>query len=863
MTILANSLSGANAVGAVTDKGYNLCSDASCLWTTSTSLSNTDPKLGPLADNGGPTPTLALLPGSPAIDAGNPPEAPAADQRGVPRPVGKACDIGAFESGLAIEPPTITTEPVAQTVLESDTVSFQVTAAGYLLNYQWLKDGRALAGQTNTSLILSNVRTKDAGHFAAVVSNDAGSVTSQVAVLTVRLLPASGITTGPLSQTVVQGASVDLRVAASGDFLAYQWLKTGLPLHAQTNNTLNLMDVQIGDAGNYAVVVSNASGSVTSQVAVLTVLLRLTVTLQPWSPTALVTNVGATVTFTAVVSNTAPVICQWSKDGATIIGTTNTVLVLNNVQFADSGKYSVAISNQTSYGATEVTLLVATLGDYFFRTLAGKAGIAGYADGPGNTARFAGPYGIAVDSKGNVYVADTGTIRKVSAEGMVTTVAGLAGSSGSAGGTGSTARFNLPHGVAVDSVGNVYVADDGNATIRKISPSGVVTTMAGKAGMAGFADGWGSATRFGSPGPGDPGPRGVAVDLATNVYVADNNNHAIRMVSAAGWVTTLAGKGGIMGDGSADGIGSAALFFEPAGVAVDGTQNVYVADTLNFTIRKIGPGGVVSTVAGKAGSSGSTDGTGSAARFNQPSSVAVDSNGNIFVADTLNNTIRKITLDRVVTTLAGRAGIKGSADGLGNAARFNYPWGVAVDSAGNVYVADNGNNTIRIGTNIFPAPLIITGPMSQTALAGANVTFNVVAGGTPPLSYQWLFNSIPLPGQTNATLTLVNMQVAQAGLYTVTVSNLAGTVTSPSATLTVTTAITLLAIQLKLPQYLANGQFQMTLAANTNQAYVIQVSTNLTSWLDWTNVSPISLNTLLADPDAMKYRQRFYRAIKR
>ena len=151
-------------------------------------------------------------------------------------------------------------------------------------------------------------------------------------------------------------------------------------------------------------------------------------------------------------------------------------------------------------------------------------------------------------------------------------------------------------------------------------------------------------------------------------------------------VTTLAGLAG--SSGSANGTGSAARFYYPFGVAVDSAGNVYVADTGNNTIRKVTPAGVVTTLAGLAGSSGSADGTGSAARFNYPSGVAVDSAGNVYVADTGNNTIRKVTPAGVVTTLAGLAGSPGSADGTGSAARFYYPHGVAVDSAGNVYVAD-------------------------------------------------------------------------------------------------------------------------------------------------------------------------------
>jgi sugar lactone lactonase YvrE len=335
---------------------------------------------------------------------------------------------------------------------------------------------------------------------------------------------------------------------------------------------------------------------------------------------------------------------------------------------------------------------------------------------------------VAVDGIGNVYVSDGRyTISKITPTGSPTTLAGTDGVKGSTDGTGAQASFTDPSGIAADGVGNVYVADTGNHTIRKIAPNGVVTTLAGTAAVRGMNDGIGAAAGFGLPSA-------LAVDGAGNVYASDLWNLTIRKISAAGVVTTLAGIAGTAG--KSDGVGTAASFYMPLGVVVDETGNVYVADGFRGcffvcpkfanTIRKISPTGVVTTFAGTAGSWDSADGVGTAASFSRLDSLAVDASGNIFVVDgsavrkitpsgvvtTLargfvsprgvavdgagniyladggDATIRRITPEGTVTTLAGTVGVSGTADGIGAAALFNYPSGVAVDKAANVYVVD-------------------------------------------------------------------------------------------------------------------------------------------------------------------------------
>jgi hypothetical protein len=375
-------------------------------------------------------------------------------------------------------------------------------------------------------------------------------------------------------------------------------------------------------------------------------------------------------------------------------------------------------------------------------TLAGSAGTPGSVDGIGAAAWFYYPQGVAVDGAGNVYVADTTncTIRKITPSGQVTTLAGTAGQYGSADGTGTAARFNFPLSVAADGAGNVYVADTTNQTIREVTPGGVVTTLAGAA-TTGSSDGIGTNARFYNP-------EGVAIDSVGNVYVADGNNDTIRELS----IPSVLAQSGLTGSGpvaigapatglmpgttyyyrvvatSAGGtaFGSTQSFVTlppPAATTQTATTVTGTGATLNATVNPSGfttaaifqystdPGLApnVTTLAGTAGQQGSIDGTGAAARFAYPSGVAMDSAGNVYVADQYNDTIRKITPDGVVTTLAGLAGYTGSADGTGTAARFNHPSGVAVDGAGNVYVADTNNDTIR---KVTPGGVV-------TTLAGA------------------------------------------------------------------------------------------------------------------------------------------------
>jgi len=376
-------------------------------------------------------------------------------------------------------------------------------------------------------------------------------------------------------------------------------------------------------------------------------------------------------------------------------------------------------------------------------TLAGQAVGSGSVNGSGSAARFSSPVGAAVDGSGNVYVADYGNalVRKITPAGVVTTLAGMAGVTGTNNGTGTAARFNGPAGVAVDGSGNVYVAEYDNNAIRKITRAGVVSTLAGRPGTSGTNNGTGTAARFNSP-------VGVAVDASGSVYVADTGNHAIRKISPAGVVTNLAGLVGT--SGTNDGVGAAARFNSPEGVAVDGSNYVYVADEGNSCIRKVAPDGTVTTLAGNSGNSGSDDGTNSAALFNSPLGIAVDSARNLYVGDTGNQLVRKITPAGVVTTIGGLAGTSGSTDGSGDEARFDSPYGVAVDTNGFVYVADSNEGTIRKGS-----PALSDRPVVDLPIATIGSLRHLDVTNLTTTSWSWSFDRYAAAGTNQLSATNV------------------------------------------------------------------------------------------------------------
>ena len=476
-----------------------------------------------------------------------------------------------------------------------------------------------------------------------------------------------------------------------------------------------------------------------------------TFTLNPGSQSGIL---GRAVTFAAAASGNPAPTYQWQRqasgttnwnwlsDSGTYSGssTTNLSTALTAMSLAGDHYRCVATNSQGSATSAPPALLTVNAA-LVISTFAGQRGTAGNGLGTGTNATFYYPWGLACDPAGNVYVAQYGygSIRKITPYGLVSNF---------------IPSFTLsgPEGLAIDAGTNLYVCDSGNQQIKRISPAGIVTALAGTPGIAGSTDGTNATALFSSPW-------GIAVDSLTNVFVADYNNNTIRKISRIGstanWaVTTIAGLAGLAG--SNDGTNNLARFNQPAALACDPAGNLYVADYGNDTVRKIakdstGTNWIVTTVAGH-GSCGRNDGQGTNAGFCQPYGLASDPAGNIYVTDANFGLIRIIATNGLVTTLAGSSG---SADGFYTAAGFNFPYGIAIDAFGNIYISDTFNHTIRVG-HIAQ----VTMPSLKLTTAGTNRT---LSWPVPTNSFRLLATtnlvSANWTAVTNPPLTITNCNV--------------------------------------------------------------------------------------------------------
>ena len=643
------------------------------------------------------------------------------------------------------------------------------TITSYTITATPVSGGSAVTASGSTTPITVTGLTNGTSYtFSATATNSVGTSSSSSASSAVTPILPVAITTQPINLTVAQGYPASFTVAASGTVpLTYQWSKNGVAISGATSATYTIAAVATTDAGNYTVTITNAAGSVTSSAATLTVqafnVLTANQNVIAGKSAAFMSgvNLGSTQW---QVSTDAGVTWTNLTNNSTYDGVTTNVLEILKVTTAMSKnryRYQVTINNQI----TTSTAGVVTVGTAFLLL----------------------PVGVQVDAAGNLYVSDAAgqTVRKISSDFKISTLAGNALSQGSTDGVAAAAKFNEPTGLVLNADNSLLLADTSNAALRQISTVGTVTTFAGTSGSKGSTDATGTAARFSAP-------VGLTRDGSGNYYVADQTNHTIRKISASGVVTTLAGTAGQ--SGSVDGTGAAARFNLPTGITCNAQGDLYVSDLGSHLIRKVTTAGVVTTLAGQAGVSGSTDGSGTAARFFKPAGLAIDSAGNVYVADMGNSTLRKISASGVVSTLAGLPTIDGLMDGTGSNAWFAEPQGLTLDSAGNIYVADTANAVLRkvtpegLVTTLAlagTAPLISSQPVSITISSGGTATFSVLAIGDAPLSYQWKKDGADLSGMVTTSYSVAPVTTFYAGNYTVAVTNAYGTTLSNTATLTV------------------------------------------------------------------------------
>ena len=606
------------------------------------------------------------------------------------------------------------------------------------------------------TLALNNVNANNAGDYTVIISGAFGSVTSSIVTLVVAQPPS--IINPPPSQTVINGNPASFSVTAFGALpLSFQWQENGTNLadggnfSGSATTNLVLGAATTNDAGSFTVVITNAYGSVTSSVAVLAVALPgYPIIVDPASQSVWQ---GSNATFSASFVGAGAVTYQWQRNGTNI---------LNNIITTVAGN--------------------------------GPSGASGGYSGDGGAATNAGlnnPLGVAVDASGNLFISDASNnrIRKIDVNNIITTVAGNGsyGYSGD-GGAATNASFRHPYGVAVDSLGNLYISDRGNTIVRKVDTKDIITTFAGNGNYFYSGDNVLATNTSLSH------PSGVAVDTHGNLFIADYGNNRVRKVDTDGYISTVAG-GGSGGDGGA---ATNASLSGPNALAVDTTGNLFIVDYGNYGydhIRKVDTNGIITTVADSRSDSW----------------VTLDASGELFMTSGLQ--VIKADSNSTITTVAGNGNVGFSGDGgpATNASLYS-PQGVAVDASANLYIADSLNNRIRkVGLN-----------------------------GSP-------------------MLPLNNVTPNDAGDYTVIISGAFGSVTSSIVTLTVLIPPSITGIVPNL-----DGSVTLDFAGGVGQTYLLQATTNLTPPVVWqtlsTNVAGTDGTWQFSDTNALNYPAQFYRS---
>ncbi|HZZ18822.1 MAG TPA: immunoglobulin domain-containing protein [Opitutaceae bacterium] len=669
--------------------------------------------------------------------------------------------------------PAFSVQPMSQTVNPGTLVTLTADA-NPATNYQWYENGVAV-GSNSPNLPFSSAQ---AGSFMfyAVASNADGYASSSTAVLTFAVVSAPAFTSAAAVSATI-GSAFSFTLTASG--LPTSFAAAGLPAGLTLNAATGAITGSPTAAGTFSVALtaSNTIGAGTG---------TLTLVVNPAPPPL------PLYAFEQVGQPTSP--------NSPFYSLTSALKNPTGVAVDHSGKIYVADAGNDTI-STPAGVIVA-----------GQAGLVGNVDGPAMTAHFYKPTGIAVDSAGTLYVTDSGNdeIRVISTAGMVTTLAGSPQVAGSTDATGSFASFNAPSGIAVDSGGNLYVADTGNDTIRKITPTGVVTTLAGSAGVAGNADGTGSAASFTSP-------TGIAVDSAGNIYVADTGNNLIRVITPLGVVSRITGTG--------------ATFSAPTGIVVDGSGDLFVTDKGNNILKEIFPGGYTLPLTGWVGALTTQQGIPATVgagitryivpSINIPTALAIDASGDLYWVNSqagVLNVFESFPYSPVTITSSPQNGYVSGPTTLTVTAtgqNVSYAWfgpdpsgsGSTVEVAtGPSYVynplfltnngpysyttnggaftvqAYNGGSisTVSFGVGVTGPPAYITGLLpSQAVTEGGSLSLYIGATAINDAiyasnTYSWSLNGVPIPGANLATYTIANAQQSDAGAYSVTVTTTYG-----------------------------------------------------------------------------------------
>ncbi len=707
-----------------------------------------------------------------------------------------------------IIPPTITTQPSAQTVNAGQTATFSVAASGTSpFTYQWQKNGSDIAGATSSSLSVANAQDGDAGTYTVVVSNAAGSATSDGAALTVITPPT--ITTQPAGQSAPLGSNVSFTVAAGGTSpFNFQWKKNGSDIAGANSDTLSLSNVQDADAAVYSVVVSNAAGSDTSGGAALTVITPPSISIQPEPQTV---NAGATANFFAAANGTAPLSFQWQKNGSDIAGATGASLTLSNVQLSDAADYSVEVSNDAGVATSDpATLTVNVPPSEFLRER--------FADGTRATQNLPASADWFTSSGSSNFTATAGAATQIVSSSR-TLLNYFTNSSGApvTVATGQTltldfvAQFSgFDTGASVGSttfaVGLLRsVANPAAVSGTGFTASGSPNTNARVSGDFGsnnpssnvFTNYGGYAAMTYAGGSGAPTPVKLYARTGANASLL-NSTSPYTQFTTGGTVTASSAM-----TANTDYRGTLTLENTGSGVRV------------TYTLKDATTGAVVMSYAATQAAASFTQFDTAAFYLSKASSSAnynlVIKSADVSLGGTTNlGDPPSITQQPVSQTVSAGANVSFSvaADGT---APLSYQWqknGSPINGATsstlnltNVQGTDSGNYRVVVsnaaGTatsttavlNVLTgpvAPAITSQPASQTVVTGGSALFNVIATGTAPLSYQWYKDGSLISGATSSSLTLSNVQHADAGGYSVVVSNAAGTATSNTAALTVT-----------------------------------------------------------------------------